>query len=126
MSDPSVKHLEYTVDTISSCLLVCVPKNVRSDAWERLVFLFGPLVVHWCLAKGLQFADAIDISQQVFQKVSEKLIDFDRNRADATFRGWLRTITNRKIYDFWRTKSCLPLPPETPIPDDDPSMPRRA
>src|SRR5262249_14847420 len=61
-------------------------------AWERLVALYAPLVLHWCRRAGLGDADAADVFQEVFRSVSEHLNEFRRDRPGDTFRGWLRTI----------------------------------
>src|SRR5713101_1428690 len=39
------------------------------DAWERLVTLYAPLVLHWCRGSGLQGQDTADIFQEVFRAV---------------------------------------------------------
>ena len=72
------------------------------EAWDRFVRLYEPLVFHWCARTGMNASDAKDITQGVLARVSEKLHTFDRSRAGASFRGWLRVITRNKIVDFYR------------------------
>src|SRR5262249_58593187 len=52
----------------SRSLLARVQAN-ESDAWERLVNLYAPLVLHWCRCGGLQHHDVADVFQEVFQSV---------------------------------------------------------
>jgi RNA polymerase sigma-70 factor (ECF subfamily) len=72
------------------------------DAWERLVKLYAPLVLHWCRGRGLQDQDIADIFQDVFQSVVAYVGHFRRERSTDTFRGWLRRITQHKIIDHFR------------------------
>ncbi len=71
-------------------------------AWERVVALYGPLVLAWCRGAGLRDADAADVFQEVFQAVAAHLCGFRHTRPGGTFRGWLRTITRNKVRDHYR------------------------
>jgi RNA polymerase sigma-70 factor (ECF subfamily) len=71
-------------------------------AWERLVGLYAPLVLHWCRRWDLQTQDAADIFQDVFQAVALHVGDFRKEKDSDTFRGWLRTITDNKVRDHFR------------------------
>jgi RNA polymerase sigma-70 factor (ECF subfamily) len=73
-------------------------------AWERLVDLYAPLVLHWCRRGGLQHQDADDVFQEVFRSVAEHVNDFRRDRPGDSFRGWLRTITRHKVLDHFRRR----------------------
>jgi RNA polymerase sigma-70 factor, ECF subfamily len=88
----------------SSSLLVRVQAQEQL-AWERLVHLYTPLVCAWCRHAGLQEADALDVGQEVFQRVSQTIASFRRDRPGDTFRGWLRTIARHKIIDHYRRKA---------------------
>lgn len=90
-------------DATSRSLIVRVRADER-DAWNRLVVLYAPLVEHWCRRRRLNDADAADVFQEVFQAVARHIADFRRGPG-GTFRGWLRTITERKIIDFFRRRS---------------------
>ncbi len=78
------------------------------DAWERMVALYGPLVLGWCRAWGLRDDDADDVFQEVFQSVAVHLAGFQRDRTGDTFRGWLRTITRNKVNDLFRRREKEP------------------
>ena len=71
-------------------------------AWQRLVFLYTPLVCHWCQRWGLQPSDVDDMVQEVFTTVSKSIGDFRRDREGDTFRGWLRGITRNRLLGFSR------------------------
>src|ERR1700733_5475411 len=79
--------------------------RVQADepqAWERLVHIYAPLVLHWCRRHGLQDQDLADVFQDVFQAVVTHVSRFRKERADDTFRGWLRRITQNKLRDHYR------------------------
>lgn len=73
-------------------------------AWERLVGLYAPLVLHWCRRHELQESDAADVFQEVFQAVAQHVGTFRKEGSRDTFRGWLRTITQNKIHDHFRRR----------------------
>jgi RNA polymerase sigma-70 factor (ECF subfamily) len=97
------------VDNSTSLSLLERVKHQDADAWHRLVYLYAPLVHHWCQAWGVSAADADDIRQEVFQSVSRGLEGFRRDRAGDTFRGWLRVITRRKFLDHCRRRQRQPV-----------------
>ncbi|MFO0847281.1 MAG: sigma-70 family RNA polymerase sigma factor [Gemmataceae bacterium] len=66
------------------------------DAWQRLVHLYRPLVISWCLRAGVRFDDADDVAQEVFRAAVGRLPDFRRDRPGDTFRGWLRAIARNQ------------------------------
>jgi RNA polymerase sigma-70 factor, ECF subfamily len=73
-------------------------------AWQRLLYLYAPLVQSWCRRWDVQGADAEDIQQEVFLAVSRGLDTFRRDRAGDTFRGWLWVIAQRKYLDYYRSR----------------------
>ncbi|HVS37891.1 MAG TPA: sigma-70 family RNA polymerase sigma factor [Gemmataceae bacterium] len=91
----------HSADATSPSLLARVQAN-QPGSWERLVDLYGPLIYYWCRRSALSPEDAADVFQEVFRSVAEHIAGFRRDRAGATFRGWLRTITRNKIHDHFR------------------------
>lgn len=79
-----------------------VHADQRGDAWNQLVALYAPMVMHWCRTRKLGHADTADVFQETFQAVALHIGDFRKRRKLDTFRGWLRTITLNKINDHFR------------------------
>ena len=77
-------------------------KNNESEAWDRLVELYAPLVFYWCRRLDVSEQDVADIFQDVFQSVAKSIGGFRKERPSDTFRGWLRTITRNKVFDHYR------------------------
>ncbi len=74
----------------------------ETDAWDRLVELYAPLVLYWCRRSPLNDQDAADVFQEVFQSVATHIEGFRKREPGDSFRGWLRTITRSKIVDHHR------------------------
>lgn len=72
-----------------------------ADAWRRLVELYSPLVYHWCRRSRLSDADAADLLQEVFGSVWTGIAAFRHDRESDTFRGWLWTIAQNRLKNFY-------------------------
>ncbi len=103
---PSPRQSEGVAST-SRSLLVRLRDN-ESDAWDRLVTLYAPLVYFWCRKLGLAEQDTPDVAQEVFKSVTTGINRFRKDRPEDTFRGWLRTITRCKAADHYRRQSRQP------------------
>lgn len=86
----------------TSSSLIHRVKDGDSDAWRRLVKLYGPAVYVWCRQSGLNTHDAADVVQDTFLAVAGHLARFRRERPEDSFRGWLFTITRNKVRDHYR------------------------
>ncbi len=93
--------LEAHPDPTSLSLLQRV-NNREPQAWERLVYLYGPLVARWCRHWSLPPHDLEDVLQDVFLAVAQQLEGFRRDRPNDKFRKWLWTITRNKVCDYFR------------------------
>jgi RNA polymerase sigma-70 factor (ECF subfamily) len=80
-----------------------------SAAWERLLHLYRPLVLHWCVRSGVTGADADDVIQEVFAAVVSGLGRFHRDHEGDTFRGWLRGITRNKLLHHQERRRSQPV-----------------
>ena len=89
-------------ESITSTTLLDAARRDQSDAWRRLVEQYSRRMYRWCRVAGLQPADAANVVQESFVAVARKLVDFERDRPGATFRGWLRRIVDNKIRDHFR------------------------
>jgi RNA polymerase sigma-70 factor (ECF subfamily) len=108
LSRPSSSSPESDgVTSTSRSLLVRLRDNC-ADAWDRLVRLYAPLVYSWCRRLGVADQDIPDVIQEVFKSVAASIGTFRKDRAQDTFRGWLRTITRSKAMDHFRRQSRQP------------------
>ena len=86
-------------DTRESLILqVKDPSNRR--AWEEFTELYQPVIFRIAVAKGMQHADAQDLSQQVLLAVSSAIGRWEKRPDGTPFRNWLsaaRRQTNNQI-----------------------------
>lgn len=104
MTDPLVNMGEDWSEppSTTSISLLDRVKSGEENAWERMVTLYYPLVCQWCVAKGLQPHDSVDVAQEAFVAVAKSIGRFRRETQRDSFCAWLRTITTNKINDYWR------------------------
>jgi RNA polymerase sigma-70 factor (ECF subfamily) len=95
-------------DSRTSLSLLGRVRAGESQAWQRLVALYRPLVYHWCVRAGVADADADDVVQEVFATAAARIDSFRRDRPGDTFRGWLCGITRNKILAFHRRRGQQP------------------
>src|SRR5215470_6383729 len=66
------------------------PKDER--AWCEFGAIYSPLVYRLARNKGLQDADAADLTQEVLQAVARAVEQGSYDPARGSFRGWLFRI----------------------------------
>src|SRR5215471_14784550 len=83
-------------------LLVRIRDARDRDAWREFAELYGPLVYRYARKRGLQDADAADLTQTVLQAVSGAVhrLDYDPDR--GPFRGWLFAIVRNQLHKLQR------------------------
>ena len=89
-------------------------------SWEEFHRLYRRLVFGRARRAGLGEADAEEVAQAVFQNVAEAIKDFDTNSERGSFRGWLMTITQRRIADKFESLRKNPARPAARPLDSEP------
>jgi RNA polymerase sigma factor (sigma-70 family) len=84
-----------TSPTLLGRLAVAPPDQ---SAWNEFVERYGPSILLWCRAHGLQEADMLDASQSVLTKLSVQLRSF-RYDPSRSFRGWIRAVVRSAVRD---------------------------
>jgi RNA polymerase sigma-70 factor (ECF subfamily) len=69
-------------------------------AWQAFVDVYGPLIYRHGRRRGLQDADAADLTQEVLFQVSRSIQTFEYRPEQGRFRDWLGTVTENKIRTF--------------------------
>jgi len=87
-----------------------------SQAWERFVELYTPLLYHWARRMGLREPDAADLVQDVFTLLLKKLPQFTYDE-QKSFRSWLRTITFNRWSEKQRSAGARREAGGAPLPE---------
>lgn len=78
-------------------LLVQVQNPANREAWELFVQIYQPVIFRIAVARGLQHADAHDLSQQVLMAVASAVGDWEKHDSSTKFRHWLTRVTKNAI-----------------------------
>lgn len=73
-------------------------------AWAEFIELYQPLILRIARKKGLQYADAAEIAQEVLSRVHQNIHKWRPEKEKGTFRGWLYCITRNLTIDFLRRR----------------------
>jgi RNA polymerase sigma-70 factor (ECF subfamily) len=94
--------------TTRPSLLVRIRDGRDAQAWQQFVRLYAPLIYGFARKRGLQDADAADLTQDVLRTVARTAgrLDYDPQR--GSFRGWLFTVVRHKVQNFLasRKRQC--------------------
>lgn len=74
------------------------------DAWSEFVEIYQPVVHRFVQKYGLQYADTVEITQEVLSSVVRSIESWDVDKPKSTFRGWLYRITRNQTIDFLRKR----------------------
>ena len=84
------------------------------EAWHTFVDLYAPLVYRFARRRGLQDADAADLTQDVLRLVADVMKNGKYDPGRGSFRGWLHTVTRNAVYKFLRDGRRRPSQPAFP------------
>lgn len=69
-------------------------------AWREFLELYEPFLRGFFRNRGLQDADAGDLTQQVLMSVARRVGDWKPDGREASFRRWLVTIARHAVIKF--------------------------
>jgi RNA polymerase sigma-70 factor (ECF subfamily) len=81
-------------------LLVRLRDPGDGEAWRQFVQLYAPVVYGYARRRGLQDADAADLTQDVLRRMAKGAGQFAYDPSRGAFRGWLFTVTRNQLLDF--------------------------
>ena len=63
--------------------------NQNEAAWQEFLSVYERALFRFCVAKGLQEADARDVMQDVLEAVLKRVPTWDPDTSKGSFRAWL-------------------------------------
>ena len=85
----------------SPSLLIRIRNPQDTDAWVLFGDLYTPIVYRYLVSRGLQDADAVDLTQETLIEVARCIQSFEYRPETGRFRSWLATVVRRRLYRFW-------------------------
>ena len=96
-----------------------------SAAWSEFVQTYEPLILSIAQRRGLQYADAAEVAQEVLNRVATSIDQWDPSPQRGSFRGWLYRVTRNLTIDYLRRNRRWPSEAmdvdRLPAPDDEAS-----
>ena len=83
-------------------LLLRIRDSADAEAWRQFADLYARVIYGYWRRRGLQDADAADVTQEVLAQVARSIRTFEYRPERGRFRGWLRAVTQSKIERFRR------------------------
>ncbi len=78
-------------------LLLRLADHADQAAWQEFARIYTPVVYRLAVRRGLQHADAEDLSQQVLAAVAKAIDRWQSDPARAKFRTWLHRVAQNFI-----------------------------
>jgi RNA polymerase sigma factor (sigma-70 family) len=107
-SSRTLRLFDRQPQDMRASLLNGIKDSANADAWREFVRQYGPVVYGFARKRGLQDADAADITQEVLRSVSRYIGKMEYDPARGTFRGWLYTVTRNKVFNFLASRRNRP------------------
>ncbi len=86
-------------------LLVRLKAPGDEGAWVEFVDMYEPLIFRLARRRGLQEADAEDLTQDVLRAVAGAIARWEHDPARGSFRAWLYRITRNLIVNALAARS---------------------
>jgi RNA polymerase sigma-70 factor (ECF subfamily) len=90
-------------------LLLQLAEADEPSAWTQFLSIYEPAIFHFAISRGLQEADARDVTQQVLLAVHKKAPQWNSDQDQGSFRGWLFTVTRNLAAKSLRTNRRLAI-----------------
>lgn len=89
--------------------LILQLKMSSDDAWAEFLTVYEQAIFRFCRARGLQDADAHDVTQEVFSALHARIGNWDMHADRGSFRGWLFRVARNIAVDKTRERSRGPV-----------------
>lgn len=77
-------------------------KGISDDHWVEFVQVYSPLIRYWIGLRKVPPSARDDVMQECLASFFQGIAGYER-RPTSDFRGWLRTIVERRVVDYFRS-----------------------
>jgi RNA polymerase sigma-70 factor (ECF subfamily) len=81
-------------------LLLRLRDHEDHQAWGQFVEVYAPVIYGYVRKRGLQDADAADLTQVCLRQVASHIGSLEYDTGRGSFRGWLFTIVRNRLRNF--------------------------
>lgn len=81
----------------SQNLIARVKDSADAASWAEFLGIYQPVLIRMARRRGLQDADAHDVTQQVFLSISRSIENWTAGNDQPPFRAWLTTVAKNAI-----------------------------
>lgn len=96
-TDPAESSHSIAATRASLLRRIANPDDAKS--WVEFYAIYRKLVFGFASRFGLPRADAEEVTQDVFNEVSQNIAKFESNPERGSFRGWLLNLTRWRVMD---------------------------
>ena len=102
---PTEPCMIMTLPETRPSLLVRLHDPANDDAWREFIRIYEPAVYRFARRRGLQNADAVELTQEVLARVVRSIPGWDTSRSKGSFRSWLFAVARSRLIDAWRANA---------------------
>ncbi len=92
-------------DATRPSLLLRIRDPQDADSWSNFVDLYSPLLLRYARKRGLQEADAADVTQDVLVQLAKSIRSFEYQPERGRFRDWLGTVVRHRVLRFFKREA---------------------
>lgn len=97
-----------TTPVTQPSLLIRIRDAEDQESWSDFLAIYTPLVYGFLRQRGLQDADAADLTQDVMSRIAGAIKSLDYSPERGSFRRWLFTIVRNRLWNFFREQAARP------------------
>lgn len=77
--------------------------QVSEERWREFELIYKPLLKYWITRKSVPESATEEVLQECWVSIFKAIGKFEHGDDKGTFRGWLRTIVQRRAADYFRS-----------------------
>lgn len=93
------------MDTTRPSLLLRLRDRSDADAWRAFDAIYRPMLDRFARARGLNDADAEDVTQHCLSAIASHMGQFDYDPSKGRFKSWLATLVNNRVRSLARRRA---------------------